>query len=89
MRAPVLLSAGKRRAIAKQNIAILAAFSDRLAVLLPGGRRTRNPPASTTWAVSIVLPSKLVAGKLATLADPGRGGRLAEGITVNIGNGQR
>src|SRR6202041_2223846 len=40
---------------------------------------------STTWAVSIVLPPKLVAGKPATLAVLGVDGRLAEGIAVTIG----
>jgi hypothetical protein len=41
---------------------------------------------STTWAVSIVLPPRLVAGKTATLAVLGVDGRLAEGITVTIGD---
>jgi hypothetical protein len=41
--------------------------------------------ASTTWAVSIILPPKLVAGKAATLAVLGVDGRLAEGITVTVG----
>jgi hypothetical protein len=41
--------------------------------------------ALTTWAVSIVLPPRLVAGKAATLAVLGVDGRLAEGITVTIG----
>lgn len=41
---------------------------------------------STTWAVSIVLPPKLVAGKPATLAVLGVDGRLAEGIAVSIGD---
>jgi hypothetical protein len=40
--------------------------------------------ASTTWAVSIILPPKLVAGKAATLAVLGVDGRLAEGITVTV-----
>jgi hypothetical protein len=46
-------------------------------------------PASTTWAVSIVLPSRLVSGQPATLAVLGLNGRLAEGITVDIGKDQR
>jgi hypothetical protein len=41
--------------------------------------------ALTTWAVSIVLPPKLVAGKTATLAVLGVDGRLAEGVTITIG----
>jgi hypothetical protein len=42
--------------------------------------------ASTTWAVSIVLPPKLIAGRTATLAVLGLDGRLAEGITVTVGD---
>src|SRR5271169_4177897 len=42
--------------------------------------------ALTTWAVSIVLPPRLVAGKMATLAVLGVDGRLADGITVTIGD---
>ncbi len=41
---------------------------------------------STTWAVSIVLPPKLIAGRPATLAVLGVDGRLAEGIAVTIGD---
>jgi hypothetical protein len=53
------------------------------------------PPAcaqstsATTWTVSIVLPPRLVAGQPATLAVLGTDGRLAEGITVDVGKGQR
>lgn len=42
--------------------------------------------ASTTWAVSIILPPKVTTGKMATLAALGVDGRLAEGITVTIGD---
>ncbi len=42
-----------------------------------------NP--STTWAVTIVLPPRLVAGRPATLAVLGVDGRLAEGIIVDLG----
>jgi hypothetical protein len=45
--------------------------------------------ASKTWAVSIVLPPKLVEGKTATLAVLGVDGRLAEGITVTVGEALR
>jgi hypothetical protein len=53
------------------------------------------PPAgaqsisATTWTVSIVLPPRLVAGQPATLAVLGVDGRLAEGIAVDLGKGQR
>jgi hypothetical protein len=42
--------------------------------------------SSTTWAVTIVLPPKLVAGRPATLAVLGVDGRLAEGIVVDLGS---
>src|SRR5580700_5284128 len=45
--------------------------------------------SATTWTVSIVLPPRLVAGQPATLAVLGVDGRLAEGITVDLGKGQR
>jgi hypothetical protein len=52
---------------------------------VPRPARAQSSP-STTWAVSIVLPPKLVAGKIATLAVLGVDGRLAEGITVTLGD---
>src|SRR5271163_4331277 len=45
--------------------------------------------SATTWTVSIVLPPRLVAGQPATLAVLGVDGRLADGITVDVGKGQR
>ncbi len=45
--------------------------------------------SATTWTVSIVLAPRLVAGQPATLAVLGVDGRLAEGITVDLGKGQR
>jgi hypothetical protein len=45
--------------------------------------------SATTWTVSIVLPPRLVAGQPATLAVLGVDGRLADGITVDLGKGQR
>src|ERR1700740_453783 len=45
--------------------------------------------SATTWTVSIVLPPRLVAGQPATLAVLGVDGRLAQGITVDVGRGQR
>jgi hypothetical protein len=39
---------------------------------------------STTWAVTIVLPPRLVAGRPATLAVLGVDGRLAEGMIVDL-----
>lgn len=45
--------------------------------------------APNTWTVKIVLPSKVIAGRPATLAVLGVDGRLAPGVTVDLGNGQR
>lgn len=45
--------------------------------------------AANTWAVRIVLPPKLVAGQPATLAVLGLDGRLADGISVDVGLGQK
>jgi hypothetical protein len=45
--------------------------------------------AATTWTVTVVLPARLVAGQPATLAVLGVDGRLADGITVDFGKGQR
>jgi hypothetical protein len=42
----------------------------------------------TTWAVSIVLPPKLQAGRPVTLAVFGVDGRLAPGIKVDLSDGQ-
>jgi hypothetical protein len=40
---------------------------------------------NTTWAVTIVLPPRLVAGRPATLALLGVDGRLADGVAVEVG----
>jgi hypothetical protein len=42
-----------------------------------------------TWSVTIVLPPKLVAGQPATLAVFGADGKLASGVTVEVGKDQR
>ncbi len=41
--------------------------------------------ASTTWAVTIVLPPKVVAGQQATLAVLGTDGRVAPNVAVDLG----
>jgi hypothetical protein len=75
--------------IAKQTTGILMAMASiGLLVLVPAANTPAQSPASTTWAVSIVLPSRVISGQPATLAVLGVDGRLAEGIAVNIGNGQ-
>ena len=45
-------------------------------------------PASTTWAVSIVLPERIEAGRPATLAVLGVDGRLAPYTKVELDDGQ-
>jgi hypothetical protein len=58
-----------------------------VALLLGGTSRVYSQDAvSKTWAVTIILPPKLVAGRPATLAVLGVDGRLAEGITVDLGS---
>jgi len=47
--------------------------------------RAQQAAPNTTWAVTIVLPPRLVAGRPATLAVLGVDGRLAEGVTVEVG----
>ena len=47
--------------------------------------RPQSAP-STTWAVTIILPPKLVADRPATLAVLGVDGRLAEGVIVDLGS---
>jgi hypothetical protein len=84
-----VFSAANSKSAPKRAAAPLAAFLAGLYLLsiFPAGARAQST-SSTTWAVSIVLPPKLVAGQPATLAILGVDGRLAEGITVDIGNGQ-
>jgi hypothetical protein len=47
--------------------------------------QTESPNA---WAVTIVMPPKLVAGQLATLATLGVDGKLAAHVTVDFANGE-
>ncbi|HEV3483656.1 MAG TPA: hypothetical protein VGR97_15165 [Candidatus Acidoferrales bacterium] len=44
---------------------------------------------SNTWTVTIVLPPRLMAGHPATLGVLGVDGKLAAGVQVDLGNGQR
>lgn len=71
----------------KRKPIVLWLLTALIASVLPLENRVdAQSNALTTWAVSIVLPPKLVAGKMATLAVLGVDGRLAEGITVSIGD---
>jgi hypothetical protein len=51
--------------------------------------RAQSSSGSTTWRVTIVVPPRLVAGQPATLSVLGVDGRLAEGITVDLGEDQK
>jgi hypothetical protein len=85
-----LRSFPQNAAITKQKAGILglALFVGWL-VLVPAINTPAQSTSSTTWAVSIVLPARLVSGQPATLAVLGVDGRLAPDITVDLGNGQR
>lgn len=50
--------------------------------------RAQSAPPSK-WTVTIVLPSRVVAGRPATLAVLGVDGRLASDVTVELGSDQR
>jgi hypothetical protein len=65
---------------------LLACFTS--IALLPGAvpRGYSQDAVSKTWAVTIILPPKLVAGRPATLAVLGVDGRLAEGIIIDLGS---
>ncbi|MFZ0883880.1 MAG: hypothetical protein WAN14_10810 [Candidatus Acidiferrales bacterium] len=77
-------------AIAKRTIEILGlALLVGWLLLVPAISTPAQSTSSTTWAVSIVLPARLVSGQPATLAVLGVDGRLAPNITVKLGNDQR
>jgi hypothetical protein len=65
---------------------LLACFSS-IVLLLGAAPSTYSQDAvSKTWAVTVILPPKLIAGRPATLAVLGVDGRLAEGIVVDLGS---
>jgi hypothetical protein len=68
------------------SLASIAYGGSILICTQPAGAQSTS---ATTWTVSIVLPPRLVAGQPATLAVLGVDGRLAQGITVDVGKGQR
>lgn len=69
--------------------ASLACMASCCAFLICAPAARGQSTSATTWTVSIVLPPRLIAGQPATLAVLGVDGRLAEGITVDVGKGQR
>jgi hypothetical protein len=70
------------------TIALAAAFSLQALVASPPLRAQAQSSPVTTWAVTIVLPPKVEAGRRATLAVLGVDGRLAGGVTVQLATGQ-
>lgn len=65
---------------------LIAAFS----FFQPHTASSQEPAVpSANWSVTIVLPPKVVAGQWATLAVFGADGRLASGVTIDMGNDQR
>lgn len=84
---PRLLGQAESLPIAKRVIGILGAIAFIVVLVVVHSRAQSS--TSTTWAVSIVLPSRVVSGQPATLAVLGVDGRLAEGIAVDIGKDQR
>lgn len=89
MRRRLIFFARKRR-ITTHAIGILGSMIFvGLLVLFPATSAPAQSTSATTWAVSIVLPARLVSGQPATLAVLGVDGRLAPGISVQFGNGQR
>ncbi|HVB59518.1 MAG TPA: hypothetical protein VNE63_24180 [Candidatus Acidoferrales bacterium] len=66
---------------------LLLAFSASLAFPLATSAQELST-LSTTWTVMIVLPARVVAGQPATLAVLGVDGRLASGVTVDLGADQ-
>jgi hypothetical protein len=69
--------------------AILGCIAGSCLFLIGAPLALAQSTSATTWTVSIVLPPRLVAGQPATLAVLGVDGRLAQGITVDLGKGQR
>jgi hypothetical protein len=78
-------AADRPRALRLFPLLLIGIFS---ATLFFGASSLAHPQSnpSTTWAVTIVLPPKLVADRPATLAVLGVDGRLAEGVIVDLGS---
>src|ERR1700684_232598 len=68
------------------RLASLLACFVSIALWLGATRAYSQDAVSKTWAVTIILPPKLVAGRPATLAVLGVDGRLAEGIIIDLGS---
>jgi hypothetical protein len=77
-----------------RNFVLMASLSagvlDAIALVsAPALRAQAESTPLTTSTVAIVLPPKLVAGSPATLAVLGVDGKLASGVTVELGSGER
>ena len=69
------------------SLALLSCLAPALlpSALVEAARGQAPSTSSTTSAVTIVLPPRVVAGQPATLAVLGVDGRLASGVNVNLG----
>jgi hypothetical protein len=85
-RPPSEPSATKRRT--HQILSGLIALHVAAVFLSVTPRSLGQTAASNAWSVAIVLPPKVVAGYPATLAVFGVDGRLAPGVTVELGKDQ-
>jgi hypothetical protein len=79
---------GKGRGAFFTACALLTATCATFAVASPVRAQTQSSPL-TTWTVTVVLPPRIVAGQLTTLAALGVDGRLASRVTLDLGNGVR
>ena len=67
---------------------LVCVFCRTFFALVPSLHAQIQSTPLTTWAVTIVLPPKLMAGHPATLAVLGVDGKLASNVTVDLGKGQ-
>jgi len=71
------------------SLAVCAAISLLAAAATHSAFAQAQTGSPTAWAVTLVLPPKLVAGAPATLATLGVDGKLAPHIAVEFANGER
>jgi hypothetical protein len=74
----------KRKSIFPLVIGAMLLCGGRAAVARQSAAPFRPPPPATTWSVTIVLPPRVVAGQLATLAVFGVDGHLAPDVSVEL-----
>jgi hypothetical protein len=70
------------------NLLVLLSLLSFPVTFSPAAAAQSQTEPSTTWAITIVIPPKIVAGDSATFATLGVDGKLAPHINVELGNGQ-